>query len=297
VHDVPSVPIFWVDAFCDGPFSGNPAAVCLLQQPAAKGAMQSLAFEIGLSETAFVWPEDGGFGLRWFTPAAEVDLCGHATVATAHALAEAGQLGGRHARFSTRSGWLEATVEGDEVEIDLPSEVPSAVDPPAVVAAHWPVLRAATARFDLLVELESEEAVRRLDPATVELSSLPYRGIAVTARADASAESTGVVAADTGRETGRRTRGWGAADYVLRFFAPRVGIAEDPVTGSAQCYLGPYWAAALGRSTLLALQLSARRGALRVQVGTERVAVAGRALTVLRGEVTGEAARKLVARC
>jgi PhzF family phenazine biosynthesis protein len=269
------VPIVWVDAFSDGPFTGNPAAVCLLERPAAEVAMQSLAFEIGLSETAFVWPEEGGFGLRWFTPLAEVDLCGHATVATAHALSDAGRLEGGRARFSTKSGWLVATVDGDEVEIDLPGEVPKAVDTPELLAAHWPVVRAATARFDLLVELENEDAVRGVDPAALELASLPYRGIAVTARADPN--------------------GGAAADYVLRFFAPRVGVPEDPATGSAQCYLGPHWAAALACPRLDAVQLSARRGALRVRVDGARVAVAGRAVTVLTGEVAGEAAHRLTA--
>lgn len=270
-----SVPIVWVDAFCDGPFTGNPAAVCLLERAPGEVAMQSLAFEIGLSETAFVWPEEGGFGLRWFTPVAEVDLCGHATVATAHALSGAGRLEGGRARFSTKSGWLEATVDGDEVEIDLPGEVPNAVGTPELLAAHWPVVRAATARFDLLVELENEKAVHDVDPAALELASLPYRGIAVTASADPN--------------------GGSSADYVLRFFAPRVGVPEDAVTGSAQCYLGPHWSAALGRSRLHAVQLSARRGVLRVRVDGTRVGVAGRALTVLSGEVTGEAAQRLTA--
>jgi PhzF family phenazine biosynthesis protein len=275
------VPIVWVDAFADGPFTGNPAAVCLLEHRAPEEAMQSLAFEIGLSETAFVWPEDESFGLRWFTPVAEVDLCGHATVAAAHALAGAGRLDAGRARFSTKSGWLDVTVEGDQIEIDLPGEVPRPVDVPATLEARWSVLRAATARFDLLVELESEKAVRDLDPAAVDLASLAHRGVAVTARAD----TAGAAAAD-GEE---------GADYVLRFFAPRVGVPEDPVTGSAQCYLGPYWAAALGRAQLRAAQLSARRGVLRVQVGGTRVKVAGRAVTVLRGAVTGEAARLLTA--
>lgn len=263
-----SAPLFWVDAFCDGPFTGNPAGVCLLDRPAPEPAMQSLAFELGISETAFVWPEDGAFSLRWFTPVAEVDLCGHATVAAAHALATSGRLADRRARFATRSGWVEATVEGDEVEIDLPAEPAEPADVPDVLAARWPVVRAATGRFDLLVELEDEEAVRRVDPEAVDLGVLPFRGISVTAR------GAGV-------------------DYVLRFFAPQVGVPEDPVTGSAQCLLGPYWAAALGRTRLRVVQLSARRGALGVRVAGERVAVAGRAQTILTGEVTGEAARRL----
>lgn len=263
------VPLFWVDAFSDGPFTGNPAAVCVLERPAAEHAMQSLAFELGISETAFVWPQDGAFGLRWFTPVAEVELCGHATAATAHVLAAAGSLEDGVARFSTKSGWLEATVDGEEVEIDLPADLPVPVDEPAQLAAHWPVVRAARGRSDLLVELDGEQAVRDVDPAGLDLAALPYRGIAVTS---------------PGEE----------ADYVLRFFAPGVGVPEDPVTGSAQCLLGPYWAAALGRSQLSVAQLSARRGALRVRVGPARVQVAGRAVTVLVAGVTGEAARRLL---
>lgn len=262
-------PLFWVDAFCDGPFTGNPAGVCLLDQPAPQSAMQSLAFELGISETAFVWPEDGGFSLRWFTPLAEVDLCGHATVAAAHALATSGRLADGRACFATRSGWLEAAVDGEEVEIDLPAESAEPADVPDVLAASWPVVRAATGRFDLLVELEDEDAVRRVVPGAVDLGALPYRGISVTAR---SGEPF---------------------DYALRFFAPQVGVSEDPVTGSAQCLLGPYWAEALGTTRLRAVQLSARRGVLGVHVAGARVGVAGRAQTIIAGEVTGAAAERL----
>jgi PhzF family phenazine biosynthesis protein len=262
------VPLCWVDAFSDGPFTGNPAAVCVLERPAPEGAMQSLAFELGLSETAFVWPDEGAFGLRWFTPVAEVALCGHATVAAAHVLAATGRLAGGTVRFSTLSGTLEATVEGDLVEIDLPADTPAPVATPPALSARWPVARAASGRFDLLVEFDEEEAVRRVDPGEVHLAGLPYRGIAVTS---------------PGEE----------ADYVLRFFAPRVGVPEDPVTGSAQCLLGPYWAGVLGKTDLRAAQVSARGGALRVRVVPDRVRVAGRATTVLAGAVTGEAARRL----
>jgi predicted PhzF superfamily epimerase YddE/YHI9 len=286
--DVPRVPLVWVDAFADGPFTGNPAAVCLLDRPAGEAAMQSLAFELGLSETAFVWPEGTDFGLRWFTPLAEVDLCGHATVAAARALYDSGRLRTGRARFTTNSGLLEATVDGEEVEIDLPAEVASPVGVPPSLRSRVPAVRAATGRFDLLVELEDEDAVRRVDPATLDLGSLPYRGIAFSARGGTPVDH---------RAVGER------ADYVLRFFAPRVGVPEDPVTGSAQCLLGPYWADALGRSTLRAVQLSGRGGTLRVRVGGRRssaragdgrVGVAGRTSTVLAGHVTGEAASRLL---
>lgn len=265
------VPVVWVDAFCDGPFTGNPAAVCVLDRPAPAEAMQRLAAELGLSETAFVWGEEAGFALRWFTPLVEVDLCGHATVAAAHALARAGRLEDGTARFSTRSGPLVATVDGEEVEIDLPAETPEPVTVPAALSALWPAVRAARGRFDLVVELADEDAVRATTAGTPQVAAQPYRGVIVTA-------------------PGGRT----AADYVLRFFAPQVGVEEDPVTGSAQCLLGPYWAAALGRDALSAAQLSARAGSLRVTVAGDRVRVAGRAVSVLSGELTAAAARWLL---
>lgn len=262
-----SVPLYWVDAFCDRPYGGNPAAVCLLSSPAPVDAMQSLAFELGLSETAFVWPCPEGFSLRWFTPRAEVDLCGHATVAAAHALTAAGWLGDRHqVRFDTKSGALGATVEGDHVEIDLPAETPAPCDAPQVLTARWPVVAAASGRFDLLVEVADEAAVRDATVDLAGIAALSYRGVIVTARA----QSTG--------PTG--------ADYVLRFFAPRVGVPEDPVTGSAQCLLGPYWRTALGRSSLRARQLSARGGALDVLVEGTRARIGGRAVTVLSGTLS-----------
>lgn len=270
----PTVPLLWVDAFAEGQLRGNPAAVCLLERPAPPEAMQALASELGLSESAFVWPDGAAFSLRWFTPVTEVDLCGHATVAAAHALAETGRCRDHKVRFATRSGTLEATIRG-EVTIDLPAESPVRVEPPRQLAARWPVVGAAEGRFDLLVELADAEAVRRADPRSVDLLALPYRGVAVTAR-------------------GERARGGADADYVLRFFAPRVGVAEDPVTGSAQCLLGPYWSAELGRAQLRAVQLSARGGVLRVAVGSERVAVGGRAETVLSGQVQGVTARCLL---
>lgn len=270
------VPFVWVDAFCDGPFTGNPAGVCLLARPAPAPAMQALASEIGLSETAFVWPRAEGFGLRWFTPQAEVDLCGHATMAAAYALAAAGRLPGGSASFDTKSGTLVASVDGDEVEIDLPAETPRPIALPRELSSCWPVVRAAAGRFDLVVEVTDADAVRAVDASAPQVASVPYRGVAVTA-------GTGALP------------GSGGADYVLRFFAPRVGVSEDPVTGSVQCVLGPYWAAALGRTQLRAAQLSARGGVLGVTVQGARVRIAGRAVAVLSGEITGEAARHLLA--
>lgn len=282
--DEPSaeVPVVWVDAFCDGPFSGNPAAVCLLAGPAPGEAMQALASELGLSETAFVWPDCGDFSLRWFTPSTEVDLCGHATVAAAHALVCAGAVRGRDVRFKTRSGPVAALVDGDEVSIDLPADQPRPCDPPDALARCWPIVRAARGRLDLLLELSDAEAVRAVDAATPGIEDVPHRGVIVTARAPGSPAG----ASAPGRDP----------DYVLRFFGPRVGVAEDPVTGSAQCLLGPYWGARLGRSELRAAQLSHRGGTLAVRVEGERVQVAGRALTVISGQVRGDAARQLLGR-
>jgi len=269
-----NVPFFWVDAFCDRPYGGNPAAVCLLDSPAPAASMQSLAFEMGLSETAFVWPSAQDFSLRWFTPTAEVELCGHATVAAAHALACAGWLRRVHeVRFQTKSGVLCARVDSGHVEIDLPAETPLPCEPPPALTARWPVVAAATGRFDLVVEVVDEHAVRDAVVDVAEIAALSHRGVIVTARA--------------------RDDGTSADDYVLRFFAPRVGIPEDPVTGSAQCVLGPYWGAVLGRSRLRARQLSARGGALDVAIEGKRARVGGRAVTVLSGTLSPDVAGTL----
>lgn len=265
-----SVPVVWVDAFCDHPFGGNPAAVCLLEEPAPAEAMQSLAFELGLSETAFVWPVADGYSLRWFTPAAEVDLCGHATVATAHALRTSERAVAGTLRFHTRSGILTAEVETRRVVLDLPADPPSPVEPSSDLPARWAVQATAIGRSDLVVELPDADAVRAVDAGDAGVVAHRYRGVIVTAPGDGS--------------------GPDSCDYVLRFFAPAVGVPEDPVTGSAQCTLGPYWASRLGRSELLAVQLSARGGVLHVAMAGERVRLAGHAVTVLEGTVTGRAA-------
>lgn len=269
-----SVPVVWVDAFCDHPFGGNPAAVCLLEEPAPAEAMQSLAFELGLSETAFVWPVADGYSLRWFTPAAEVDLCGHATVATAHALRTTGRAHAGPVRFHTRSGLLTADVETGRIVLDLPADVPEPVAPPPELPGSWPVQAAAVGRTDLVVELSDAGAVHAVNAEDVSAAARRYRGVIVTA---------------PGRQADDP-----APDYVLRFFAPAVGVPEDPATGSAQCTLGPYWAAQLGRTALLAVQLSGRRGVLHVAVAGDRVRVGGRAVTILDGAVTGQAADLLL---
>ncbi len=255
-----------VDAFTSEPFGGNPAAVCLLPRPLESGWMQHVAREMNLSETAFlVRRDDGSFDLRWFTPAVEVDLCGHATLASAHALWEAGHLApDAPAVFHTRSGRLSAVRRDSWTEMDFPAEPDEAAPAPEELAAALGADPAYVGRnrFDYLVEVDNEATVRRLAPDFRRLGQIEARGVIVTARAD--------------------TDGF---DFVSRFFAPHAGIDEDPVTGSAHCCLGPHWQRRLGRDAFTAWQASARGGLVRVAVRGERVALSGQAVTVLRGEL------------
>lgn len=258
-------PVYWVDAFAARPFAGNPAAVCLLDGPAPEGWMQGLAAELGLSETAYTWPEGDARRLRWFTPRTEVDLCGHATLATAHALRDEGLVAdGETVAFLTRSGRLAAHLDGPTVALDLPADPPAPVPVPDRHGLGTAVVAAARGTLDLVLEVGDADAVRSLTPDLRALGALDGRGVVVTAAGDRP-----------------------GVDYVLRVFGPSVGIDEDPVTGSAQCALGPYWAGRLGRSTLEVVQESARGGYLRVSVAADRVGVAGPATTVLRGRVEG----------
>jgi predicted PhzF superfamily epimerase YddE/YHI9 len=262
-----------VDAFTSEPFAGNPAAVCVLPGPADPAWMQAVAREMNLSETAFAHPLDGerGYRLRWFTPAVEVDLCGHATLAAAHVLWDEGYLPGTEpAMFHTRSGLLTAVRRGDWIELDFPSE-PAALEPApdALLEALGATVRAAGRnRFDWLVELESEEAVRRLEPDIAGLAKVPARGVIVTSRARSGATTAGL-----------------EYDFVSRFFAPRLGVPEDPVCGSAHCCLAPYWSTRLGKTELVGFQVSSRGGIVRVRPRGDRVFLGGQAVTVLRGEL------------
>jgi PhzF family phenazine biosynthesis protein len=251
-----------IDAFTDRPFAGNPAAVCLLDGPGwpSETWMQQVAAEMNLAETAFAHPEpDGGWALRWFTPTVEVDLCGHATLATTHALHEDGVLRGT-ARFATRSGELRADVDaGGRITLDFPIATLTAVPTPdglglPVVAAHE-----TGSLGDLLVEVSDEAAVRSAEPELEALRRLPYRGLIVTAAGD------------------------GDHDFVSRFFAPGTGVAEDPVTGSAHTALAPFWSARLGRSELVGLQASQRSGYVHTTLAGDRVLLTGGAVTVLDG--------------
>lgn len=254
-----------VDAFTPRPFTGNPAGVCLLARPGDEAWMQRVARELNLSETAFLHPEGDAYRLRWFTPAAEVDLCGHATLASAHWLWESGAAAAqRPIAFETRSGRLTAQRDGAWIALDFPAYAATSAAAPAGLAPAigQAPLAYAVSRFDGLAELGSEEAVRRLQPDVTALGALPHRGVIVTARAT--------------------TPGF---DFVSRFFAPRVGVPEDPVTGSAHCVLGPYWRAKLGKDDLVACQVSARGGVVRVGVRGERVRLGGQAVTVWKGEL------------
>ncbi len=263
-----TLPLYLVDAFTDKPFGGNPAAVCLLEQPMPDAWMQAVAAEMNLSETAFLLREVGIYNLRWFTPAVEVDLCGHATLASAHVLWEAGYLEPHEqARFETRSGQLTADAAGGGwIELYFPAPPPAPADAlPGLLAAlgldgdrnRAEVLRS---KFDYLVRVENEEQVRSARPDHAALRVLPVRGVILTAPGSSA-----------------------GADFVSRFFTPGSGIDEDPVTGSAHCALAPYWAAELGKSDFTARQLSARGGVLRLRLLGERVAIQGQAVTVVRG--------------
>jgi predicted PhzF superfamily epimerase YddE/YHI9 len=258
------IPYSWVDAFTAEPFGGNPAAVCRPPAPLEEVTMAALAAEFGLSETAFVVPEGEGFALRWFTPSAEVDLCGHATLAAAHALRQEGLVPeDRPVPFATRSGVLPVRFAGPLLELDFPAEPVEPCPVPEALGDLGPVRSAARVRLGLLAELADAEAVRAVSPSWVAGLDLGVDALVLTAAGAAP-----------------------GVDYVLRVFAPwRLGIDEDPVTGSAQCPLGPFWAERLGRPSLVAEQLSPRGGRLEVRPDGDRVRIAGRAVTVATGEV------------
>jgi PhzF family phenazine biosynthesis protein len=260
-----AIRIVQVDAFTNRPFAGNPAAVCVLQEPKSDQWMRDVAREMNLSETAFLTPQNGGYNLRWLTPAVEVDLCGHATVASAHVLWQDGHLPeGQQARFHTRSGLLTADQRGEWIELDFPAKLATATEPPPRLLEALGVPSAAFIGrnvFDYLVEVDSEETLRGLSPDHSTLRKEPVRGVIVTAR------------------------GSGEFDFVSRFFAPGSGIDEDPVTGSAHTALGPYWAAKLGKQELTGFQASARGGVVRVRLAGDRVKLGGQAVTVMTGEL------------
>lgn len=255
------LPMFQIDAFTRNRFSGNPAAVVLLETPLPDATLQAIAMENNLSETAFVLPKAGHFNLRWFTPMVEVDLCGHATLATAFVLFQEGKVPGDSVRFETFSGTLTVRREGNQLCMDFPSR------PPEPVACADELIRALGRRplevhraRDLLVLFETEDDVAELRPDFEQVRALDEFGIIATA-------------------PGR------SVDFVSRFFAPGQGIPEDPVTGSAHSTLAPFWEKRLGRSPLHAQQISARGGELLVEVSGDRVFIRGHAVEYLRGQI------------
>lgn len=268
------IPLHQVDAFTHEPFRGNPAAICLPDGPRATAWMQAVAAEMNLAETAFVWRERDAYRLRWFTPTVEVPLCGHATLASAHVLWRIGaEPAGAPIAFETLSGRLVAAAEDDWIRLDFPALPPrdTPCSPPAglLEALGSPPARVhevprpkAADGPSWLVELESEAAVAGLRPDFRALAALPGHAVIATAR---------------GELEGR--------DFVSRFFAPKAGIDEDPVTGSSHCSLAPFWCARLGRGELVGLQLSARTGIVRVRRRGERIDLLGRAVTVLQGDL------------
>lgn len=263
--------LFQVDAFTDGPFGGNPAAVCLLEAAAEPAWMQAVAAEMNLSETAFVCRGEGGaFALRWFTPTTEVALCGHATLSTAHILWQTGAVGGGAGiAFDTASGRLAAALADGWIELDFPAYPSAPAEIPAAIRAavsgapsHGEVItERGQPEPTYLLELSDESSVRGVVPRLDHLRRPGASSIIVTARAE------------------------GPYDIVSRYFAPGVGIDEDPVTGAAHCCLAPYWSRRLGKKELLGYQASRRGGVVGMRVAGGRVILRGQAVTVLRGEL------------
>lgn len=258
--------IYQVDAFTDKPFYGNPAGVCVLPERVTEEWMQNVAREMNLSETAFLIKQDNGYNLRWFTPTIEVDLCGHATLASAHILWEQNYLPkNEEAIFYTKSGLLTAkkTANGG-IELNFPIEPDSETIPPNGLLESLGVQAKYIGknRFDYIVEVSSEEEVRNLKPDFNGLSKIPCRGVIVTS-------------ISTSKEY----------DFVSRFFCPGVGVNEDPVTGSAHCCLAPYWKNRLNNNHFIASQVSERGGILTVRLEDQRVYIGGQAVTVLKAEL------------
>jgi len=261
------VRIVQVDAFTSRPFAGNPAGVCVLPHAPAETWMRDVAREMNLSETAFVHRIYNGFGLRWFTPTVEVDLCGHATLASAHVLWTEGRANDERLAFHTRSGVLTASRATDLIELDFPALENTPVDPPDGLGAALGVVPVATARnvHDLLAELADAATVRTLTPDHAAIADIDARAVVVTARSDDETH-----------------------DFISRCFGPRVGINEDPVTGSAHCALGPYWQSKLDQREFTAQQVSARGGVVKVSVRCDRVLLGGQAVSVSRVEFRPE---------
>jgi len=255
--------LFQVDSFTEKPFKGNPAGVCILEKPASEKWMQDLAMEMNLAETAFIYPKDGGYHLRWFTPIAEVELCGHATLATAHILFETGILNrDQTAIFQTISGQLTVIKQNDLLEMNFPATPAQSCPVPdnlQKALGSCKIRWSGKNDFDFLLELESEAIVTKMQPDFGLLKKVDKRGVIITAKSDNP-----------------------EYDFISRFFAPAVGIDEDPVTGSAHCTLGPYWSAKLNKPNFTAYQASRRGGIVQVELIGDRVLLRGKAVTVFQ---------------
>ena len=256
---------FKIDAFTDRPFCGNPAAVCLMEDDADTDWMQAVAKEMGISETAFVWKVDDGFHLRWFTPAVEVDLCGHATLATAHALWKSGwQAPGEVISFFTKSGTLTASSVDGEIFLDFPAKRAEETEAPDGLAAAIGVMPSFCGKneFDILIVADAVDDVLNAQIDFNRLKKIPVRGVILTAQAESD-----------------------QYDFVSRFFAPAVGVDEDPVTGSAHVCLAPFWSQKLGRNELVGFQASERGGFVKTRLAGDRVHLGGKAVIVVEGDL------------
>jgi PhzF family phenazine biosynthesis protein len=255
--------IYQVDAFTDKPFKGNPAGVCILESEPTNKWMQDIACEMNLAETAFLLPMNDGYSLRWFTPNSEIDLCGHATLASAHILLEKGYTSeDQEVNFYTKSGLLTAKSQDGWIQLNFPATPEKEDEAPLelIEALNIEPLYVGKNIFDYIIEVKTEEMVKNIKPDFTMLMKVDMRGVIVTARSK-------------------------EFDFVSRFFAPEIGVFEDPVTGSSHCCLGPYWRDRLGKDEFIAYQSSSRGGVLRVQVVGDRVCISGKAVTVLEGDI------------
>lgn len=258
------IPMYQVDAFTDTLFGGNPAAVCLLDNWSEEQIMQSIAAENNLAETAFVVPDGDDFEIRWFTPETEVDLCGHATLASAHVLFNHLNYSGDKIHFkSLHSGSLFVMKRGNELQLDFPKDELSPITIPLLLTNAFGTkpLEAFEGKTDYLLIFESQKQIENFSPDLELISKVGKRGVIVSAKGE-------------------------KVDFVSRFFAPQSGINEDPVTGSAHTTLVPYWADKLKKTKLSAKQLSKRGGDLNCELNNDRVLIAGKAITYLVGEIT-----------
>lgn len=266
----PLFPLYRVNAFAKTPFTGNPAAVVFMMGKQSDAWMQAFAKEMNLSETAFFGKKGDRFTLRWFTPETEVDLCGHATLATAHVIWETNlRMPDEEIRFETKSGVLRAQKDRDWIKLDFPAEKVEeiSITPEMEHAVGEKIIWAGANRMDYLFEVASEKTLLKLHPDMQALKALEKRGIIVTAKAVASKKY----------------------DFVSRFFGPAVGVDEDPVTGSAHCALAPYWSEKLGMTKMMGYQASARGGFVKVRNRGDRVELGGQAITIFQGVIAADA--------